>query len=245
MIYLHYKDTKTFGHSFSFLLIFKTLRASYLQVGNFSNKVVNRCLSTDAADRYNNIGEVAIAVKRADRRPVRFAAVVASVLFLIALAAIVFLPKHTSQAPTEQPVTTTKVAPPPANATKDAHILSPDKVSPTSTNKPSATKTGKLSAPFSTKTSSTTSKTDRMIVDIHRETDAIYAATLKQFEGQNEISGIAFSAPFEEYHRRTEQLKRTMAKAHPSVPPVTISTEVDKYTSKIVYPIAVKVKPVN
>lgn len=37
MIYLHYKDTKTFGHSFSFLLIFKTLRASYLQVGNFSN----------------------------------------------------------------------------------------------------------------------------------------------------------------------------------------------------------------
>ena len=37
MIYLHYKDTKTFGHSFSFLLIFKTLRASYLQVGNLSN----------------------------------------------------------------------------------------------------------------------------------------------------------------------------------------------------------------
>jgi len=36
MIYLHYKDTKTFGHSFSFPLIFKTLRASYLQVGNFS-----------------------------------------------------------------------------------------------------------------------------------------------------------------------------------------------------------------
>ena len=41
MIYLHYKDTKTFGHSFSFLLIFKTLRASYLQVGNFSKKIVN------------------------------------------------------------------------------------------------------------------------------------------------------------------------------------------------------------
>ena len=49
MIYLHYKDTKTFGHSFSFLLIFKTLRASYLQVGNFSNSVVSfivlRCSS--------------------------------------------------------------------------------------------------------------------------------------------------------------------------------------------------------
>ena len=41
MIYLHYKDTKTFGHSFSFLLIFKTLRASYLQVGNFSKKIEN------------------------------------------------------------------------------------------------------------------------------------------------------------------------------------------------------------
>ena len=39
MIYLRYKDTKTFGHSFSFLLIFKTLRASYLQVGNFSNVI--------------------------------------------------------------------------------------------------------------------------------------------------------------------------------------------------------------
>ena len=37
MIYLYYKDTKTFGLSFSFLLIFKTLRASYLQVGNFSH----------------------------------------------------------------------------------------------------------------------------------------------------------------------------------------------------------------
>ena len=41
MIYLYYKDTKTFGLSFSFLLIFKTLRASYLQVGNFS-KVTHR-----------------------------------------------------------------------------------------------------------------------------------------------------------------------------------------------------------
>ena len=48
MIYLHYKDTKTFGHSFSFLLIFKTLRASYLQVGNFrvlpKNGVIDRRL---------------------------------------------------------------------------------------------------------------------------------------------------------------------------------------------------------
>jgi len=35
MIYLHYKDTKTFGHSFSFLLIFNALSANYLQVGNF------------------------------------------------------------------------------------------------------------------------------------------------------------------------------------------------------------------
>ncbi len=41
MIYLHYKDTKTFGHSFSFPLIFKTLRTSYLQVGNFS-KVISK-----------------------------------------------------------------------------------------------------------------------------------------------------------------------------------------------------------
>lgn len=41
MIYLHYKDTKTFGHSFSFPLIFKTLRTSYLQVGNFSYVIIN------------------------------------------------------------------------------------------------------------------------------------------------------------------------------------------------------------
>ena len=39
MIYLHYKDTKTFGHSFSFLLIFNALSANYLQVGNFSQCV--------------------------------------------------------------------------------------------------------------------------------------------------------------------------------------------------------------
>ena len=46
MIYLHYKDTKTFGHSFSFLLIFKTLRASYLQVGNLSLMIGRtRCVS--------------------------------------------------------------------------------------------------------------------------------------------------------------------------------------------------------
>ena len=45
MIYLHYKDTKTFGHSFSFLLIFKTLRASYLQVGNFSKVLgIAKCI---------------------------------------------------------------------------------------------------------------------------------------------------------------------------------------------------------
>lgn len=79
-----------------------------------------------------------------------------------------------------------------------------------------------------------------MISDIHREMDAIYATTIKQFENQDEFSAIAFSAPFEEYRRRTEQLKRSMAKAHPFISPTTISTEVDKYTSKIVYPIAVK-----
>ena len=39
MIYLHYKDTKTFGHSFSFLLIFNALSANYLQVGNFSKYI--------------------------------------------------------------------------------------------------------------------------------------------------------------------------------------------------------------
>ena len=63
MIYLHYKDTKTFGHSFSFLLIFKTLRASYLQVGNFSNIVYslmglyaayNDIKMTDSASYYLN-----------------------------------------------------------------------------------------------------------------------------------------------------------------------------------------------
>ena len=44
MIYLHYKDTKTFGHSFSFLLIFNALSANYLQVGNFS-KLIYKFLS--------------------------------------------------------------------------------------------------------------------------------------------------------------------------------------------------------
>jgi len=47
MIYLHYKDTKTFGHSFSFLLIFKTLRASYLQVGNFSQLTAKSQVGVD------------------------------------------------------------------------------------------------------------------------------------------------------------------------------------------------------
>ena len=215
----------------------------YCHVPHIYNKVVRRCMAIDAADRYANIDEVAVAMRCAERRPARLAAVVASVLFLIAFAAIVFLPEQTSQAPTEQPVTTTKVAPPSANEAKDTRILSLDKVAPTS-NKPFATKKGKPSAssPSSTEGATAISETDRMIADIHHEMDAIYAATLKQFESQGDISGIAFSAPFEEYHRRTEQLKRTMAKSHPSIPPATIGTEVDKYTSKIVYPIAVEVK---
>ena len=53
MIYLHYKDTKTFGHSFSFLLIFKTLRASYLQVGNFSKLIAKG--EYDAAVGYEHL----------------------------------------------------------------------------------------------------------------------------------------------------------------------------------------------
>ena len=52
MIYLHYKDTKTFGHSFSFLLIFKTLRASYLQVGNFSNIIIQKTFSNEKQFSY-------------------------------------------------------------------------------------------------------------------------------------------------------------------------------------------------
>jgi hypothetical protein len=33
---LHYKDTKTFGHSFFFPLVFRALGTNCLQVGNFS-----------------------------------------------------------------------------------------------------------------------------------------------------------------------------------------------------------------
>ena len=55
MIYLHYKDTKTFGHSFSFPLIFKTLRTSYLQVGNFS--IISRFLQRTIIDGIKNINE--------------------------------------------------------------------------------------------------------------------------------------------------------------------------------------------
>ena len=47
MIYLHYKDTKTFGHSFSFLLIFNALSANYLQVGNFSYFILSVYISAD------------------------------------------------------------------------------------------------------------------------------------------------------------------------------------------------------
>jgi hypothetical protein len=39
MIYLHYKDTKTFGHSFFFPLVFRALGTNCLQVGNFSNMI--------------------------------------------------------------------------------------------------------------------------------------------------------------------------------------------------------------
>ena len=46
MIYLHYKDTKTFGHSFSFLLIFNALSANYLQVGNFSKELFGMYVKT-------------------------------------------------------------------------------------------------------------------------------------------------------------------------------------------------------
>ena len=54
MIYLHYKDTKTFGHSFSFPLIFKTLRASYLQVGNFSKDTYENSTNKDVGDQLSH-----------------------------------------------------------------------------------------------------------------------------------------------------------------------------------------------
>ena len=57
MIYLHYKDTKTFGHSFSFLLIFKTLRASYLQVGNFS-EFIDKLYVKEPERAYQLLGAV-------------------------------------------------------------------------------------------------------------------------------------------------------------------------------------------
>lgn len=217
----------------------------YCHVPHIYNNVVKRCAAPDAADRYANIDEVAVAVKRSEHRPLRLAAVAGVVLLAMVLATIVLLPKQRSHSPIKQSATITKVSkpatPPSVNVAKDARILSPDKAAP-ATNTPSATKTGKASASSSTKPAThAPSKTDCMIADIHREMDAIYAATLKQFEGQNEISGVAFSAPFEEYRRRTEQLKHSMAKAHQSVSPTTISSEVDKYTSKIVYPIASKV----
>lgn len=216
----------------------------YCHVPHIYNNVVKRCAAPDAADRYANIDEVAVAVKHAERRPMLLATVVCSVLLLLALVAIILLPHRNTQSPTEQltakAVVEKQTATPTANATKDTRILSPDKATPT-TSKPSATKASKPSASSSTKGTSAPSEKDRMIADIHRQMDAIYATTLKQFEDKDEISGIAFSAPFEEYRRRTEQLKHSMAKAHPSVSPTTISSEVDKYTSKIVYPIASKV----
>ena len=42
MIYLHYKDTKTFGHSFFFPLVFRALGTNCLQVGNFSEEFIRR-----------------------------------------------------------------------------------------------------------------------------------------------------------------------------------------------------------
>lgn len=62
MIYLHYKDTKTFGHSFSFLLIFKTLRASYLQVGNFSNITETIFLNCDLKYQFKDDGQLCFSV---------------------------------------------------------------------------------------------------------------------------------------------------------------------------------------
>jgi hypothetical protein len=48
MIYLHYKDTKTFGHSFFFPLVFRALGTNCLQVGNFSffilKKIEENCV---------------------------------------------------------------------------------------------------------------------------------------------------------------------------------------------------------
>ena len=65
MIYLHYKDTKTFGHSFSFLLIFNALSANYLQVGNFSLFI---CHSHHGRDRLAGmLPEYMIVVAAGDR----------------------------------------------------------------------------------------------------------------------------------------------------------------------------------
>ncbi len=207
----------------------------YCHVPHIYNNVVKRCAAPDATNRYANIDEVTVAVKHAERRSYRLIAAACSILLAIAIVAIVFFPRLLPRSTTERLAVNTKVSKPTAvQTTKKNRILSPPTATPTATPKSSAPATA------STKSVAVTSETDRMISDIHREMDAIYATTIKQFENQDEISAIAFSAPFEEYRRRTEQLKRSMAKAHPFISPTTISTEVDKYTSKIVYPIAVK-----
>ena len=47
MIYLHYKDTKTFGHSFFFPLVFRALGTNCLQVGNFSKDIQHAAVNAD------------------------------------------------------------------------------------------------------------------------------------------------------------------------------------------------------
>lgn len=228
----------------------------YCSMPPIYNKVVRRCMKEDPSERYSNMEEVEKAVRRAEQEPRFFAMVVLSVLALIA-AIICFINPQENK--TVLNTTTQKkdtiaivrgAAIPKVFSNERSQQQSPSENEREKTSPSLSTKQIKKLKPQSSnlkdKEASSlkddaSSNLKPLTGDIHKQMDRIYASTLAQFKDEETIATKDFSAPFDEFISKSEALKKTLSAQYPDIPYATISTEVDRYTSRLLYPIYIKV----
>lgn len=197
-------------------------------------KVIGKCLAARPAGRYADVAEMGRAVHWAEKQP--SPRTLALCLVVTGTLTALFLLFLSPRRPTQilEPAFKSKAITPTKQNAEPALRL------PTHpTARPSTTRTGKEAA---TEKPAVANEAGKMTAEAHREMDKIYAETLQPLENEETLSAQAFSAPFLEYRRRTEALKQSLSQSYPTLPYTAINEEIDRYTSKIVYPISSKVK---
>ena len=223
----------------------------YCSMPYIYNKVERRCLNTDPVKRYSNMNEVAKAARRAERKP-RIMAISAFIIAaVITLVFILSIPNQSVESSTKESQT---VSPSDTiltkNPTKSSHTEKLTIPVPTST------KTGThdvgtgpmpVQYPVQQQTNPQSSNSNpqtpnsKLQASITKEMNRIYSSTLAQFENEEAIATKDFSVPFDKFIAESEALKKALSTQYPDIPYATVSTEVDRYTSQLLYPIYIKV----